>query len=67
MIPNVIGVVGTGCASVAVAALFAIGSGGLHPRYLAMAFIGGAVIGGFFILRYGSAGEVWRRLREPPG
>ncbi len=55
-----------GLATVALTAVFALIGSDMSPTFLVLSFVFGAFCARVAILRYGSAAEVWRRLRQPP-
>ena len=66
MVANLLFMTAAGLACVGLTALFALIGSDMSPTFLVLTFIFGAFCARVAILRYGSAAEVWRRLRRPP-
>ena len=66
MLGNVVFMSVAGLVSVALVAIFALIGSDMSPTFLVLTFVFGAFCARVAILRYGSAAEVWRRLRQPP-
>lgn len=66
MIANLTFMTLAGLASVALTTVFALIGSDMSATLLVLSFVFGAFCARVAILRHGSAGAVWRRLREPP-